>query len=147
MILCRHCNQGYPEIEPHCPYCLKNGSKENARHSNNFIPQETGGKTPPPTKNMSLLLALGIFFFPLFFSWITLQKGYSSLSKILALSWLGVFVFSFIINVSIVNANSQALQSVTQSPAYCYDHSDSKPTTLPLLQQRCSLKPQNLCRI
>lgn len=40
------------------------------------------------TKPMSLILAVGIVFFPLIFSWFSLRKGYSKKAKIVSIGWL-----------------------------------------------------------
>lgn len=41
-------------------------------------------------KKVSLLLGLGIFFFPIIFAWFTLKKGYSTLAKAVSFAWLGL---------------------------------------------------------
>lgn len=40
---------------------------------------------------------VGIFFFPFFFSWFTLRKGYSTLAKVISLGWL---LFAIVISAS-----------------------------------------------
>lgn len=49
-------------------------------------------------KKVGWLLALGIFFIPIVFTWLTLQKGRSVLSRVLSFGWLLVMVMS-VVNV------------------------------------------------
>lgn len=39
-------------------------------------------------REVSLFLFIGILFIPYIFSWFTLRKGYSNLSRILSFAWL-----------------------------------------------------------
>jgi len=48
-------------------------------------------------KSVGLLLGLGILFIPLIFSWVTLRKGHSTISKAIALSWLGFIIITYIV--------------------------------------------------
>ena len=43
-------------------------------------------------KKVGFLLGLGIFFMPYFFSWFTLRKGHSGLSKGLSFAWMGLII-------------------------------------------------------
>ena len=54
-------------------------------------------------RKVSILLGLGILFFPIIFSWFTLKKGYSNLSKIISFSWL---IITFIITLVPINSKS-----------------------------------------
>ncbi len=42
----------------------------------------------PPTRKVSILLGIGIFFIPLIFAWFTLRKGHSTLARVLSFVWL-----------------------------------------------------------
>ncbi|MCL1124436.1 hypothetical protein [Shewanella surugensis] len=101
---CRYCNQSYDEKETRSPHCTTHNSDNHLSHEEATLPDNKKKTTPYPSKNMTPMLALGIFFFPIIFAWLTLQKGYSDLSKTLALSWLGVFILAMLINLSVVNA-------------------------------------------
>lgn len=42
----------------------------------------------PATRKVSILLGLGIFFFPLIFAWFTLRSGHTTFSRVVSFSWL-----------------------------------------------------------
>lgn len=71
MIDCQECNKAMSDSALFCPNCGKPNAKD------------TTGK-----RSVSVLLAVGIFFIPLIFSWFTLRKGYSVLARGLSFSWL-----------------------------------------------------------
>ena len=56
------------------------------------VPRDLPAAPPPSSKKVGALLGLGILLFPYLFSWLTLQKGYSAGSRILAFFWLFVVV-------------------------------------------------------
>jgi len=54
---------------------------------------ETLGHEDPkqsPEREVGVWLGIGIFLFPIIFSWFTLRKGHSTLSRVVALGYLGV---------------------------------------------------------
>ncbi|MGB5109660.1 MAG: hypothetical protein WBO07_07805 [Formosimonas sp.] len=62
-------------------------------------------------KPVGVLLGIGIFLVPIVFAWFTLQKGRSTLSKVLAFGWLIIGLF-----VALSGGNT-ASTSTTTSPA------------------------------
>ena len=59
------------------------GLEDNKKNQNN------NGK-----KKVGFLLFIGIFFMPYIFSWFTLKKGRSTLSKVLSFGWMAIFILS-----------------------------------------------------
>jgi hypothetical protein len=47
---------------------------------------------PAPVRKVGFWLAVGIIFLPWIFSWFTLRKGHSTLSRVLAMAWVGVVI-------------------------------------------------------
>jgi hypothetical protein len=58
--------------------------------------QPSAAPSGAPTRKVGLGLGLGIFFLPIVFSWFTLRKGHSTLSKVLALGWCGLVFISMV---------------------------------------------------
>ncbi|WP_299002508.1 hypothetical protein [uncultured Shewanella sp.] len=114
MPTCHHCQKHYHASLNLCPHCLSPRTQQTSQ-------------TLPPNKTMTPALALAIFLFPVIFSWFTLQKGYSDLSKTLAMSWLGVLLFSLLLNLAVVNA---AIKPTTSSMQQYHSHilTQNKPT-------------------
>lgn len=50
----------------------------------------------PQKKKVSILLGLGIIFFPYIFAWVTLSPGYSKKAKVISFLWLFWYVGSLI---------------------------------------------------
>ena len=50
--------------------------------------------TNGPPRKVSLLLGAGIFFFPIIFSWFTLQPGYSITARLISFLWLGWSIYA-----------------------------------------------------
>lgn len=118
---CLHCNQRFDEKETYCPHCTihnNHNSDTPLNHEEATYSNDERSNAPIPRKNMTPILALAIFFFPIIFAWLTLQKGYSELSKTLALSWLGVFILSMLINLSVVNATHIEHSRLLQQSRY-----------------------------
>lgn len=61
---------------------------------------------------MSIGLGIGIVLIPAIFSWFTLRKGYSTLSRILAMAWLGFTLTMFLANREPENKQQSTQQSV-----------------------------------
>lgn len=59
-------------------------------------PQSAESGTPTAERKVGILLALGIFFVPFVFGWLTLRKGHSSTAKILAFAWMGVVLLGMV---------------------------------------------------
>jgi hypothetical protein len=64
------------------------------------------------SRSVGLALALGIVFVPFIFAWLTLRRGYSTLARVVALSYMAaLFVASYVTAVAIVSvAVSEANQ-------------------------------------
>lgn len=45
-------------------------------------------------KSVSILLGIGIFICPLIFAWFTLRQGYSTLSRVISMVWMVLFLFA-----------------------------------------------------
>lgn len=71
MINCPDCSKEISDAAPTCPNCGK---------PNTQIKSES--------RSVSLLLGAGILLFPLIFSWFTLRKGHTTVSRGVAFSWL-----------------------------------------------------------
>ena len=71
MITCPDCNNEMSDAAPACPKCGKPNSN-----------------SPAKSKTVGLLLGIGIFIIPLFFSWFTLRKGHTTKAKVISFGWL-----------------------------------------------------------
>lgn len=54
-------------------------------------------------KKVSILLGFGIFLMPYIFAWVTLQKGYSNLARIVSFSWAAMLIM---VNLPIILSNN-----------------------------------------
>lgn len=88
LIECPDCHQKISDAAPACPKCGR------PREAVEDLSQ--GGNEGVTRKEVGFALALGIFLFPLLFSWFTVRSGYSSLARGVAMSWLAVtLLFGF----------------------------------------------------
>ncbi len=46
-------------------------------------------------RKVSAPVAIAIFILPILFSWLTLRKGHTVLSRVLAFGWLATFIYSY----------------------------------------------------
>jgi hypothetical protein len=70
------------------------------------------------TRNVGVLLGLGIFFLPWYFCWFTLRKGHSALARLVSFGWLSVIVLSWIaVSPTTEPGKNYAAPDVTASPA------------------------------
>ena len=53
-------------------------------------PQPQQPATKPEGRKVGFLLGLGIFFIPYIFSWFTLRKGHTTVSRAIAFAWTGL---------------------------------------------------------
>jgi ribosomal protein L37E len=85
---CPRCGEQFLVRANFCPHCATPVNQQ----PNNFFAQDTPSfpkqSNPIPTKKVGILLAIGILFLPYIFSWFTLQKGYSTLTKLVSFGWL-----------------------------------------------------------
>ncbi|WP_298774925.1 hypothetical protein [uncultured Shewanella sp.] len=122
MPICHHCQKHFHSSLSLCPHCLSPRTQQTLQ-------------TTRPNKTMTPALALAIFLLPLIFAWFTLQKGYSDLSKTLAISWLGVFVFSFLLNLSSVNAAIKPISSAIKQHHFHSQQFDQPTNDEPSIQK------------
>jgi hypothetical protein len=95
IINCPDCNKEISDAAPFCPNCARPNSKA------------TSEKRP-----VSILLGIGILVMPIIFSWFTLRKGYSALSKVISFTWL--VIFTAIISSS---DKSRTITSTSSAPS------------------------------
>ena len=48
----------------------------------------------PSQRQVSMLLGIGIFLFPIIFAWFTLRQGYSTVSRAISMVWMIVYIFA-----------------------------------------------------
>lgn len=77
---------------------------------------KSAGESFGNRRRMSTLLAFGIFGLPYIFSWFTLRNGYSARAKIVAFSWLGVFIFANVFYSSVRPAADRGVSISTAQP-------------------------------
>lgn len=65
-------------------------------------------------RRVSLVLGLGIFFFPIVFGWFVFRKGHSTLARIVVLPWLIFGVLGFVVTGTAIK---QAFDQVNDSHA------------------------------
>ena len=53
-----------------------------------------------PKRKVGFGLFLGILIFPLFSAWLTLRRGYSGISRFISFTWMGIFIFLFLITIT-----------------------------------------------
>ena len=97
MITCPDCKTEMSSSAPACPKCGKPNSE-----------------APSNIKRVGILLAIGIFFLPVIFSWFTLRKGHTTKAKVISFLWMGM-CFAGIIGSQGENKSNNA-SSIT-SPA------------------------------
>lgn len=78
IINCPDCQKEMSDASPSCPNCGR--PNENISH---------------PQRSVGFLLGVGIFLFPLIFSWFTLRKGHTTTARIIAFIWLAISLALF----------------------------------------------------
>lgn len=89
LINCSECQKEISDSAVACPHC---GSPRADNTTTN--------------RSVGVLLGIGILFIPLIFSWFTLRKGHSTLSRVVALLWAG----STILFIGGVNQGSEMIR-------------------------------------
>jgi len=111
MVKCPDCEKMISDSAPSCLNC----GRPNSVHST------TGGVSKNAERKVSVLLGIGIFLIPFLFSWLTLRKGYSKLSRIIAFAWMGIAIIGVIAeepnNNSAVTTRSEPAPKTTSYPA------------------------------
>jgi len=85
MVKCPDCEKMISESATSCPNCGRPNSANAVAN----------GIAVHEKKKVSILLGIGIFLVPFLFSWFTLKKGHTTLSRVLAFSWMGIILISF----------------------------------------------------
>ena len=110
MVKCPDCEKMISDSAPSCPNC----GRPNSVHST------AGGVNKNDERKVSVLLGIGIFLIPFLFSWFTLRKGYSKLSRIIAFAWMGIAVIGVMAeepkNTSTVTTRSEPAPKTTSFP-------------------------------
>lgn len=75
MTMCVDCKKEMSDAAPACPNCGRPNKKAVAVQ-----------------RPVGMPLAIGIFFLPIVFSWLTLRKGYSATAKLISFAWLAVWL-------------------------------------------------------
>lgn len=100
MITCTDCSKQMSDSASACPNC----GKPNVN-------------APAEKRPVGILLGIGIFFIPLFFSWFTLRKGHTTIAKIISFAWLAL---SYVI-ISYMNSSYLSyinhVKNLSSSPA------------------------------
>jgi putative nucleic acid binding protein len=105
IINCPDCQKEMSDSAPACPNCGKPNGNVSAQ-SNQHKQQE---------RSVGILLGIGIFLIPLIFSWFTLRKGHSTLSKVVAFGWLAL---TFLVVVASDGTNEgKSRSTAASSPA------------------------------
>ncbi|OBU37436.1 hypothetical protein [Photobacterium phosphoreum] len=72
------------------------------------------------SKKVNIWLAIGIVFFPILFSWVTLKKGYSKKAKIFSLIWLALTIISIFSSTKNITASISSLTSILISGLFFF---------------------------
>jgi len=109
MVKCPDCEKMISDSAPSCPNC----GRLNSAHVITRGMDSDGGR------KVSALLGIGIFLIPFLFSWLTLRKGYSKLSRVIAFGWMGVVILAVAEepnNSSSVATRSEPVPKTTSYP-------------------------------
>lgn len=103
MIECPDCKKHISESSTACPNCGRPNTPKPESHS--------GEK-----KTVSIPLGLGIFFLPIIFSWFTLQKGYSTIAKLVSFGWLTLIIIGINNDPDIASGDHSGAANITSYP-------------------------------
>ena len=81
-----------------------------------------------PRRVVGILLGTGIVLLPYIFSWFTLRKGHSTLSRMLSLTWLSVFI---ICNVWVSVRPATSVENLTPRTSVIKTQPIATPTASP----------------
>ena len=110
-MVCSRCGEQFQLGANFCPRCAMPANQQSFR---NFTAQANPTTANSiPTKRVGILLGIGILFMPYIFSWFTLQKGYSSLARIVSLSWMGLIFLLYIPTIILNSRNTEPRNAAT----------------------------------
>jgi|GEM_PF-748373 len=113
IVFCSRCGEQFQLGANFCPRCAL---PANQQPPSNFSAQVNPTPTnSSPTKKVGILLGIGIVSIPYIFSWFTLQKGYSSFTKIVSFGWLGVWLGVFLLMFLASSRNTEPRNTATLS--------------------------------
>ncbi len=100
-------------LEKECSFCSEiiKGTAKKCKHCGEYQVEEK------QTRQMGLLLGIGVLIVPYLFSWFTLRNGYSVRTKILSFTWLIIFIIISINGDTIRNTNNYKEKVTTTIPA------------------------------
>lgn len=90
-------------------------------------PVDTPRPGPAEEHEMTVLLAIGIFFIPGIFAWFTLRRGYSTLSRVVTFVWLGFVALIWITAMGSVHSDE-----VAQAPTRPSFVEETRPAPAPV---------------
>jgi len=98
------------ETSSKCPFCQSS------------IPNANCGEYV--RREVSFLLCIGIFFFPMIFAWATLRKGYSNAAHFFTFSWLAITIVYFLHSSDVLPDNL-----ISSTPQYAESKIDTSLET------------------
>jgi hypothetical protein len=109
LISCPECKSNISNLASSCIQCGYPLEESNKTTIENSAPSNCGVMNSAEVleenkKHVSGKLLIGILFFPYIFSWITLQRGYSNLLRVVSMSWM-IFLLVGINSGSHTNTN------------------------------------------
>src|SRR5690606_37023872 len=94
------CKKEISDAAPTCPHC--------------------GSPVASSKRSVGILLGIGIFLFPLIFSWFTLRTGHSTVARAVSFVWLAfcvIVLFAQSPKTPSATASSQAAATADSQPA------------------------------
>ncbi|NUE95417.1 DUF4236 domain-containing protein [Gilliamella sp. ESL0232] len=94
----------FKAITPFATIIRDNNEKEQEEVSELKYPDEDNGlsakesqkrEDKPQHQSLSILLIIGIIFFPCIFAWFTLKKGYSKTARIISFAWMVLSIIAY----------------------------------------------------
>ena len=61
-----------------------------------YLPTPSVQDMDSTQRPVSVLLGIGIFLFPIIFSWFTLKQGYSTVSRVISMVWMMIYIISYV---------------------------------------------------
>lgn len=92
----------YSSYKPHnkaTPRTQRIAQQKLTQHSNpasTLLPSPSLQGMNATQRPVSILLVIGIFLFPIIFSWFTLKQGYSTVSRVISMLWMMIYIISYL---------------------------------------------------